>query len=171
MRITCQPASLAVKWRLCLGSDDAIRTASSVVKFLRMRAAAILGPGNVAKSMLAFQSATNVEWTSLIEQADVVVIFGGDGTIHRHLSTLVELDVPVLIVPCGSGNDFARALNIRNVRDSVKAWHKFAAGEKKARAIDLGVIAEGSSVAAPTRDGPVLVGNAVPAPNREQTRS
>jgi diacylglycerol kinase (ATP) len=137
-----------------------------VIKFLRMRAAAILGPGNVAKSMLAFQRATNVQWASLIEQADAVVIFGGDGTVHRNLSTLVELDVPVLIVPCGSGNDFARALKIRNVRDSVKAWRKFAAGESKARAIDLGVITGCKAV---TPERPVLVGNAVPAPNQEQT--
>src|SRR5579864_4507930 len=126
----------------CFESEDPIRTASYVIKFQRMRAAAILGPGNVAKSMLAFQRATNVQWTSLVEQADVVVIFGGDGTVHRNLSTLVDLDVPLLIVPCGSGNDFARA-------------------------IDLGVIAGCATVTAPAR--PVLVGNTVPAPNREQT--
>ena len=143
-----------------------MRNASYVIKFLRMRAAAILGPGNVAKSMLAFQRATNVQWTSLVEQADVVVIFGGDGTVHRNLSTLVELDVPVLIVPCGSGNDFARALNIHNARDAVKAWQKFAAGESKEHAIDLGVI---TGCTAPPPERPVLVGNAGPVPNREQS--
>jgi diacylglycerol kinase (ATP) len=152
----------------CFGSDEAIRTASYVIKFLRMRAAAILGPGNLAKTMLAFQRATNIQWTSLIEQADVVVIFGGDGTIHRHLSTLVELEVPVLIVPCGSGNDFARALSIRNVRDSVKGWRKFAAGESKARAIDLGVITGCTPVAAPTPEGPALIGKHVAAQSGEQ---
>lgn len=104
-----------------------------------MRAAAILGPGNVAKSLITFQRATNVQWTSLIEQADVAVIFGGDGTVHRQLSTLVELDIPVLIVPCGSGNDFARALGIRTLRDSVLAWKDFVAGQA-ASAIDLGMI-------------------------------
>lgn len=104
-----------------------------------MRAAAILGPGKVAGNVARFQQATNAEWTSLIEQADVVVIFGGDGTVHRNLSTLVELDVPVLIVPCGSGNDFARALGIRTLRDAVSAFQEFAAGSA-ATAIDLGVI-------------------------------
>src|SRR5579864_2664518 len=133
-----------------------------------MRAAAILGPGNLAKTMLAIQRATNIQWTSLIEQADVVVIFGGDGTIHRHLSTLVELDVPLLIVPCGSGNDFARALNIRNVRDSVKAWRKFAAGESKVRAIDLGVIVGNTVAAKSTPQAPVLVRTLEPTSNREQ---
>lgn len=104
-----------------------------------MRAAAILGPGKVAGSVARFQQAANAEWTSLIEQADVIVIFGGDGTVHRHLSTLVELDIPALIVPCGSGNDFARALGIRTLRDAISAWQEFAAGSA-ATAIDLGVI-------------------------------
>jgi diacylglycerol kinase family enzyme len=103
-----------------------------------MRAAAILGPGNAAKSLATFQRLTGAEWTSL-EQADVAVIFGGDGTVHRHLAELVELEIPLLVVPCGSGNDFARALKIRNVRDAAEAWKSFAASGN-ARAIDLGVI-------------------------------
>lgn len=110
-----------------------------MIKFQRMRAAAILGPGSVAKSMLAFQRATNVQWTSLIEQADVAVIFGGDGTVHGQLSGIVELGIPMLIVPCGSGNDFARALGIRNVRDSIKAWRTFIE-RGGSRTIDLGTM-------------------------------
>jgi diacylglycerol kinase family enzyme len=108
-----------------------------------MRAAAIMGPGSVAKSLATFQRLTNAEWTSLNE-ADVAVIFGGDGTVHRHLAELVKLEIAVLVVPCGSGNDFARALNIRNVRDAARAWNNFAAGGK-VRAIDLGVISPISS--------------------------
>src|SRR5215467_7648607 len=104
-----------------------------------MRAAAILGPGNVSKAFAEFQRATAVQWTSLIEQADAVIIFGGDGTIHHQLCTLVELDVPLLVVPCGSGNDFARALGLRNLRDSIAAWKKFVA-TGRALEIDLGVI-------------------------------
>jgi|SRR5437773_2829551 len=104
-----------------------------------MRAAALLGLGSVARSVATFQRLTGAEWTSLIEQADVAVIFGGDGTVHRHLSELVELEIPVLVVPCGSGNDFARALKIRNARDAARAWKSFAA-DRKAQVIDLGVI-------------------------------
>src|SRR5947208_11306320 len=87
-----------------------------------MRAAALLGLGSVARSVATFQRLTGAEWTSLIEQADVAVIFGGDGTVHRHLSELVQLEIPVLVVPCGSGNDFARALKIRSVKDAARAW-------------------------------------------------
>jgi len=107
-----------------------------------MRAAAILGPGSVSRAVAAFQRATSAEWTSLIEQADVAVIFVGYGTVHRHLSELVVLEIPVLVVPCGSGNDFARALGIRNVRDAIAAWQKYVADGSNLRTIDLGVICE-----------------------------
>ncbi|HZP16592.1 MAG TPA: diacylglycerol kinase family protein [Terriglobales bacterium] len=106
-----------------------------------MRAAAILGPGDLARPVANFQRQTRAEWTSLIEQADVAVIFGGDGTIHHQLADLVELDVPLLVVPCGSGNDFARALNVRRVSDSVTAYRRFAASST-VRTIDLGIIRE-----------------------------
>ena len=107
-----------------------------------MRAAAILGPGNVSKTVAEFQRATNVQWTSLIEQADAVIIFGGDGTIHHQLATLLELDVPLLVVPCGSGNDFARALGLRKCGDSIAAWRQFAAAAVNVRTLDLGLIRE-----------------------------
>jgi diacylglycerol kinase (ATP) len=71
---------------------------------------------------------------------DAILLFGGDGTIHRHLSQLVKLARPVLVVPAGSGNDFARALGIRRVRDSQKAWERFCQGANNVRAIDLGTI-------------------------------
>jgi len=105
-----------------------------------MNAAVILGPGNVTKPLAAFQRAAHAQWTSLIEQADAVVIFGGDGTIHRNLPTLIDLGVPLMVVPCGSGNDFARSLGLQNPQDSLSAWQRFASGERNVRTIDLGVI-------------------------------
>jgi diacylglycerol kinase (ATP) len=73
-------------------------------------------------------------------EADAVLIFGGDGTIHRHLAQLVELRLPLLVVPCGSGNDFARALTLDSIQDSLAAWRKFSGGGRNVRTIDLGVI-------------------------------
>jgi diacylglycerol kinase (ATP) len=46
----------------------------------------------------------------------------------------------VLVVPCGSGNDFARALGLRGVSDSLAAWHKFSKSGGNAWTIDLGTI-------------------------------
>ena len=79
--------------------------------------------------------------------ADAILIFGGDGTVHRHLAQLRELQLPVLVVPCGSGNDFARALQLRHVRDSIEAWQRFCSHQDNVRQIDLGVISH-----APQRD-------------------
>src|SRR6266700_6072890 len=111
-----------------------------------MRAAAILGPGNFQKHLAKFRNIGGADWTTgapdLPDQAEVAVIFGGDGTIHRHLSTLVNHEMPVLVVPCGSGNDFARALKLHSVRDALAAWRKFLDTGSNVRSIDLGVIHE-----------------------------
>ena len=115
----------------------------------RVRAAAILGWGSSEKDLAPFQKNFDVEWKiglpESAESADAVLLFGGDGTIHRHLRPLVELQRPVLVVPRGSGNDFARALGLKNAGSSMQAWRAFVFGEKNARAIDLGVITESSS--------------------------
>ena len=74
------------------------------------------------------------------DEVDVVLLFGGDGTVHRHLAQLVRLGLPVLVVPVGSGNDFARALGMRQVRDSLQAWQRFCGGAGNVWEIDLGVI-------------------------------
>jgi len=122
-----------------------------------MRAAAILGVGCSLEDLQPFRTETSVEWImgipSSADHVEVVVLFGGDGTIHRHLVELVRLGVPALVVPAGSGNDFARALGFRRVRDSIEAWKRFCAGEGNVRVIDLGVI---SSVAAHDERTPTL---------------
>jgi len=114
-----------------------------------MRAAAILGLGCSPKDLKPFQSnaaplVEKIEWRmgmpASSDGADVILLFGGDGTIHRHLGQLVRLGLPVLVVPAGSGNDFARALGFRRVRDALAAWQKFSTGKDSVRQIDLGVI-------------------------------
>ncbi len=109
-----------------------------------MRAAVILGLGCSARNLMPFQTDVTIDWRigmpAAADQADVILLFGGDGTIHRHLSQLVKLGLPVLVVPAGSGNDFARALGLRRVRDSLAAWRRFCAGQDNLRTIDLGVI-------------------------------
>jgi diacylglycerol kinase (ATP) len=117
-----------------------------------MRAAAIIGLGCSPKQLRPFQDnkthrGDRIEWQlgmpATADAADVILLFGGDGTIHRHLGQLVRLGLPVLIVPSGSGNDFARALGLRRVKDSLAAWEKFCAGGENVSAIDLGVICSG----------------------------
>ena len=68
------------------------------------------------------------------------LIFGGDGTVHRHLAQLHQQKIPMLVVPTGSGNDFAKALGIRSMEIAVQAWQQFCADGKNVREVDLGVI-------------------------------
>ena len=109
-----------------------------------MRAAAIFGLGSSLRDLEPFQEGSEVAWQTGLPascaDADAVLIFGGDGTLHRHLPQLVRLGLPMLIVPRGSGNDFARALGIRSTRHSLAAWQNFTQGKGQTRHIDLGVI-------------------------------
>ncbi len=131
-----------------------------------MRAAAILGLHSSPKDLQPFARISDALWhiglPANSSDADAVIVFGGDGTVHRHLPQLVKLQLPVLVVPHGSGNDFARALSLRRTSDALAAWRQFTsrqqpaegpggenAGEypdgKNVRRIDLGVISALSS--------------------------
>jgi diacylglycerol kinase (ATP) len=116
-----------------------------------MRAAVIFGLGTSPADLKPFQAGSPTKWQQGLpassNDADAILIFGGDGTIHRHLPALVRLQLPVLIVPAGSGNDFARALKLRSMRDSLRVWRDFESGKIQAQAIDLGVIVPSASPA------------------------
>jgi diacylglycerol kinase (ATP) len=46
------------------------------------------------------------------EKPDAVISLGGDGTHHYVLNGIVGSEIPLGIIPCGSGNDFAKGLGI-----------------------------------------------------------
>jgi len=118
-----------------------------------MRVSAIFGLHSSPRDLQPFARISDAEWKVGLpadtSDADGVLIFGGDGTVHRHLPQLVRLQLPVLVVPHGSGNDFARALSLRSTGDALAAWRQFASpkraddsgpGQKNVRCIDLGMI-------------------------------
>jgi diacylglycerol kinase (ATP) len=128
-----------------------------------MRVAAIFGLHSSPRHLQPFARISDAEWQlglpAITTDADAVLIFGGDGTVHRHLQQLVSLQLPVLVVPHGSGNDFARALRLRRTGDALAAWREFTSqqpgenqgenpGVKNVRRIDLGVISAVSSPSA-----------------------
>jgi diacylglycerol kinase (ATP) len=43
---------------------------------------------------------------------DVVIVLGGDGTIRRTAEVLADTDIPLAVLPAGTGNLFARNLGI-----------------------------------------------------------
>lgn len=67
---------------------------------------------------------------------DGVVAVGGDGTVHEAVNGLAESDVPLGIIPVGTGNDFARALGIP--RQPLPALDVIVAGH--VRSVDLGEV-------------------------------
>lgn len=106
-----------------------------------MRAVAILGPNAVDGELRPFRECgVPIAIADSPQNADAVVILGGDGTIHRQLPRLARSGIPMLPVPYGSGNDFARALGLRRPADALAAWRKFTAGGGNVRDADLGVI-------------------------------
>ena len=111
-----------------------------------MRAAAIFGLGSSTRDLQPFQNGSSVTWQiglpAADSEADAILLFGGDGTLHRHLPQLVRLRLPVLIVPRGSGNDFARAIGIRNLRHALSAWQQFCQASNNSRDVDLGLITQ-----------------------------
>jgi len=108
-----------------------------------MGAAVILGIGTSPDDLTLFKSGSSSFQLGLPANADgldAILIFGGDGTIHRHLGDLVSLRLPVLVVPRGSGNDFARSLDIANLTQAAVAWKQFVTSRNNVRTVDLGVI-------------------------------
>lgn len=71
---------------------------------------------------------------ALQDGADAVVVAGGDGTINLALQHLAGTDIPLGIVPVGTGNDFAAHLGIRAL-DPETAADIIAAGNL--RTVDL----------------------------------
>lgn len=74
---------------------------------------------------------------AVAENPDGVVIVGGDGTLTGVVEVLADADVPVTLVPAGTGNDLARALGIAPGRPREAAM---AALRGRPRRIDLGTI-------------------------------
>ncbi len=60
---------------------------------------------------------------ALRDGADGLVVVGGDGVVHLALQLLAGTDVPLGIVPAGTGNDVARTLGLdrRNPRTAANA--------------------------------------------------
>lgn len=109
-----------------------------------MKAAALLHPDVKDQSVLPFQEiCPELRVCADLTRADDVaaaIIFGGDGTIHRYLPDLHRYKIPTLVVPCGSGNDFARVVGIRDPGIALDAWKHFCHAANNVRALDLGVI-------------------------------
>ena len=91
-----------------------------------MQTVAIFGPGGRERDLRLFrQAGAQISPAERIGDADIALIFGGDGTVHRHLGDAVAAQTKMLVVPVGSGNDFAAALGLKSPADALRAWERF----------------------------------------------
>lgn len=65
----------------------------------------------------------------------VVVACGGDGTVHLAINSLPDMQIPVAVVPLGTGNDFARFIGIKNPIEGLRVL-----STGRASAMDHGAI-------------------------------
>lgn len=68
------------------------------------------------------------------QDVDLVIIGGGDGTLHDAIGSLIETQLPLGILPLGTANDLARTLNLP--LDLGQACAAITGGHLKA--IDVG---------------------------------
>ena len=72
-----------------------------------------------------------------IEEADLILVCGGDGTFNETVSALMELeikDVSIAYIPMGTTNDLARSLDMP-IKDSSVTKKLL---ESKAKILDVG---------------------------------
>jgi YegS/Rv2252/BmrU family lipid kinase len=69
-------------------------------------------------------------------EVEAIILAGGDGTVHDAAPALVEAGLPVGILPCGTANDLARAVDLP--LDLVEAAEVIAAGGM--RPVDVGEV-------------------------------
>lgn len=110
-----------------------------------MRALAILGPRATPHDLAPFRAAgaeiiPAENLAQLSADTDAVLVLGGDGTVQHQLAALVQARIPLLVVPAGSANDFARALGLRTRAEALHAWRRLLAGGGNIRQIDVGVL-------------------------------
>ncbi len=72
------------------------------------------------------------------EDYDHILISGGDGTVDLLVNTIkkLQIDIPIAILPCGTANDFAKAINLSfNPVEAIERIVTF-----KPKKIDIGKI-------------------------------
>lgn len=83
------------------------------------------------------ESLAEVSNQSKTSQFDLIICVGGDGLIHDLLPTLLEFSLPLLVIPAGTGNDFARTLGLHRKRISTLLELPV---RKESSAVDVGMI-------------------------------
>lgn len=73
------------------------------------------------------------------EDASALIVIGGDGMVHLAIQELAGLDVPLLLIPAGTGNDFARSCSL-NLKNPIEVFEY--ARRTAPKRVDLGKVGE-----------------------------
>jgi diacylglycerol kinase (ATP) len=77
---------------------------------------------------------------------DALVVAGGDGMVHLGVNALAGLDVPLGIIPTGTGNDLARLLGLPLNRPAEACQQILDALHAGGRRIDVGRVRAGGRI-------------------------
>ncbi len=75
-------------------------------------------PGDIKKKTKA----------AVMDGADCIALVGGDGSLNEAVGEIACTGIELLLIPCGTGNDFARALKLP--KDPMDAFRKQLFGKK-----------------------------------------
>ncbi|MPZ61829.1 MAG: YegS/Rv2252/BmrU family lipid kinase [Propionibacteriales bacterium] len=103
----------------------------------REAATVLRGHGHLVRELVGEDAgeAAYLAAMALRQGIDGLVVVGGDGMVHLAVQLLAGTDVPLGVVPVGSGNDMARTLGVP--RHNVRAAAELVAAGRT-RAMDLG---------------------------------
>jgi YegS/Rv2252/BmrU family lipid kinase len=82
------------------------------------------------------RNAANLARIATQKRYDLLVVVGGDGTVNEVVNGLLGFDIPLLVVPAGNGNDFAKAIG--TPKNTKKALDLINQG--KVDLVDLGKV-------------------------------
>ncbi|TFB48162.1 diacylglycerol/lipid kinase family protein [Cryobacterium tagatosivorans] len=108
--------------------------------------AALLGQGHEVTAL----AEVNIELlrrkvvATIADGIDLLVVVGGDGMVSLGVNELAGTTLPIAIVPCGTGNDFARGLGIPLEDTGAAIGHLLDAIARPPRAIDAALVRHGN---------------------------
>lgn len=106
---------------------------------------------------------------ALRDELDAVIAVGGDGTLNLVVNAATHMDLPVGIIPLGSGNDFARSMQIpiNHLQKSVYGVMR-ALVENSTIPITLGHITFGEELCAESKASDAVESNVPTLNGRER---
>lgn len=98
----------------------------------------VLGDRLTVNETLPDLSAKTIAQGAVSQGADLVIAFGGDGTMLEVAEGLIDSGVPMAVIPGGTANVFANELEIPN--DKMEAIDALLTEKSNIRKIDVGCV-------------------------------